>query len=163
MLLQFTQPPIAEERPLLERFSTIGIGPGRPWDAACVDASTLSAIDAGVAEAQALIQAGIDRTVSSNGLFGTRAELGGDSMKRTLGARIGIYGNSVEEAWYGGFSASGDRPIRLRFPPDGLPPAAYFWSMTLYTMPDRLLYANDQDRYSIGSETEGWSAIPMAG
>ena len=36
-----------------------------------------------------------------------------------------------------------------------LPPANFFWSMTLYTLPDRPLYANAIDRYSIGDRTWG--------
>ena len=31
-----------------------------------------------------------------------------------------------------------------------LPPAKFFWSATLYTLPDRFLYANPINRYSIG-------------
>ena len=43
----------------------------------------------------------------------------------------------------------------IRFDKGSLPPANFFWSMTLYTLPDRLLYANAIDRYSIGDRTRG--------
>jgi hypothetical protein len=43
----------------------------------------------------------------------------------------------------------------LHFPPGKLPPAKFFWSLTLYTLPDRLLYANALRRYSIGDRTRG--------
>jgi hypothetical protein len=39
----------------------------------------------------------------------------------------------------------------LRFPPDGLPPINAFWSITLYRLPESLLYANPLDRYLINS------------
>jgi hypothetical protein len=36
-----------------------------------------------------------------------------------------------------------------------LPPVKFFWSLALYTFPDRLLCANSIDRYSIGDRTKG--------
>jgi hypothetical protein len=36
-----------------------------------------------------------------------------------------------------------------------LPPARFFWSTTLYALPDRFLYANPINRYSIGDRTKG--------
>ena len=36
-----------------------------------------------------------------------------------------------------------------------LPPAKFFWSMTMYTIPERFLYANPINRYSIGDRTKG--------
>ncbi|MCG2842046.1 DUF1254 domain-containing protein [Sandaracinobacter sp. RS1-74] len=155
MLLAFAQPPVGSETALLKRFARIGIAPGQPWPPRTLDPAVRAAIDAGVADAKAEIATAVKAAKSSNGLFGTRDELGNDYMKRTVGARIGIYGNSLTEAWYGGFTGDGTRLVRLHFPAGQLPPAAYFWSMTLYTLPDRLLYANPEKRYSIGSETPG--------
>ena len=42
---------------------------------------------------------------------------------------------------------------RLTFKPGGTPPAKYFWSITMYNLPDRLLVDNPIDRYSIGSRS----------
>jgi hypothetical protein len=43
----------------------------------------------------------------------------------------------------------------LKFNKEQLPPAKYFWSMTMYKLPQRWLVDNPIDRYSIGSTTEG--------
>jgi hypothetical protein len=154
-LLQFAQPPHRSEAKLMQRFSQIGIGPGKPWDAAKVDPGLLAAIDAGVTDARADFKAQAEKTLSSNGLFGSRAALNNDYMKRAIGAAKGLYGNSLEEAWYGGFVGDGTKPSMLHFTKAELPPAKFFWSLTLYTLPDRLLYANDLKRYSIGDRTRG--------
>lgn len=154
-LLMLAQPPHASETELMQRFGEIGIGPGKPWDASKVDPALLAAIDEGIAKAKADFKATSDKTLSSNGLFGSRDFMKDNYMTRAIGAEKGLYGNSVEEAWYGGFIGDGTKPSQLSFPAGQLPPAKYFWSLTLYTLPDRLLYANEIGRYSIGDRTKG--------
>ena len=154
-LLQFAQPPHPSEAELMKRFASIGIGPGKAWDAASVDPKLLAAIDAGIVQAKADLKAQGEKTLSSNGLFGSREALKNDYMARALGAAKGIYGNSLEEAWYGGYVGDGTRPAQVHFAVGQLPPAQFFWSMTLYALPDRQLYANELKRYSIGDRTKG--------
>jgi hypothetical protein len=74
---------------------------------------------------------------------------------RAIAAEKGLYGNSLVEAWYGGYLGDGSKLSTVHFAPGQLPPARFFWSMTLYTLPDRLLYANPLKRYSIGDRTQG--------
>jgi hypothetical protein len=154
-LLQFAEPPVASEVAIRERFEKIGIGPGKPWDASKVDPATLAAIDAGVKDGQAEIDALAAKTFTTNGLFGSRAQLKTNYLQRDVGAMKGLYGNSLEEAWYGGYLCDGSKPSMVHFTKADLPPAKFFWSMTMYTIPDRLLYANALDRYSIGDRTNG--------
>ena len=154
-LLQFSQPPHPSEAELMKRFASIGIGPGKAWDAASVDPKLLTAIDAGIAEAKAEFKAKVDATSTSNGLMGSREAMKGDYLSRAVGAAMGLYGNSLEEAWYGGYVGDGTKSAEVHFAAEQLPPAQFFWSMTLYTLPDRLLYANDLKRYSIGDRTKG--------
>lgn len=154
-LLQYCQPPDPSEADLMKRFAKIGIGPGLPFDAAKVDPALLAGIDAGIRDAQAEIAQASETTLSSNGLFGTRAALQNDYLKRAIAAEKGLYGNSLEEAWYGGYVGDGRTPSAIRFPAGQLPPAKFFWSLTLYTLPDRFLYANPLERYSIGDRTTG--------
>ncbi len=154
-LLQFCQPAHSSERQLMKRFAKIGIGPGAPFDSATLAPRMLAAIDAGVADAQSEIQRNRARTSRANGLFGTREFLKNDYMKRTVGSLIGLYGNSVEEGWCGGYAGGGNKLNAMHFRADGMPPARFFWSLTLYTLPDRFLYANPLQRYSIGDRTEG--------
>lgn len=153
--LQFAEPPYKDEVALRERFKLIGIVPGKPWDPSQFDAAQLAAIDTGVADGKKALADKLATTFGSNGLFGTRAQLGTDYLKRDAGAAKGLYGNSPEEAWYGGFVGDGTTPSVLHFAKAELPQAKFFWSATLYTLPDRFLYANPLDRYSIGDRTRG--------
>src|SRR5258708_339748 len=152
-LLQFAEPPVASEVTIRKRFEKIGISPGRPWDASKVDPATLAAIDAGVKEGQAEIDALAAKTFSTNGLFGSRAQLKTNYLQRDVGAMKGLYGNSLEEAWYGGYVCDGSKPSTVHFTKANLPPAKFFWSMSMSTIPARLLYANPINRYSIRDRT----------
>jgi hypothetical protein len=154
-LLQFAVPPDPSEVTLRERFATIGIKPGAPWDASKVDPATLAAIDAGIADAKAELQKKLAVTLSSNGLFGSRESQHNDYLTRAVAAAKGMYGNSLEEAWYGGYVGDGNTPSQVHFDKSQLPQAKFFWSMTLYTLPDRFLYDNPINRYSIGDRTKG--------
>jgi hypothetical protein len=87
-LLQFAEPPDPSEVAIRQRFEKIGIGPGKPWDASKVDPATLAAIDAGVKQGQAEIDALAAKTFSTNGLFGSRAQLKTNYLQRDVGARV---------------------------------------------------------------------------
>ncbi|MEG9504359.1 MAG: DUF1254 domain-containing protein [Methylorubrum extorquens] len=154
-LLQFSQPPHPSEVELMRRFARIGIGPGHRWDAAKLDPVLLEAIKAGASDGEAAIRHAATTSLDSSTLFGTREYLANDYVRRSVGAQKGIYGNSREEAWYGGFVGDGTKLSKMHFAPGQLPPAQFFWSLTLYTLPDRLLYANPQQRYSLGDRSKG--------
>jgi hypothetical protein len=154
-LLQFAEPPYPTEIAIRKRFEKIGIVPGKPWDASSVDPAILAALDAGVMDGQSAIDAQAAKTFTSNGLFGSRAFLKTNYITRDVAAMKGLYGNSLEEAWYGGYVGDGNKPSIIRFSKVTLPPAKFFWSATLYTLPDRFLYANPINRYSIGDRTKG--------
>ena len=90
--------------------------------------------------------------------FGTRAFLKNDYMARMSAAVLGIYGNSKEEALYPAYfvdsakqKLDGKNRYILRFPPGRLPPVNAFWSLTVYQLPQSLLYANAINRYLINS------------
>jgi hypothetical protein len=153
--LQFAEPPHPSEVAIRKRFEKIGIGPGWAWDASKVDPKILAAIDDGVKDGQAAIDALAAKTFDTNGLFGSRAQLKTNYLNRAVGAMKGLYGNSIEEAWYGGYICDGSRPSAIHFTKANLPPGKFFWSMTMYTLPDRMLYANPLKRYSIGDRTKG--------
>jgi hypothetical protein len=156
-------PPVAAEKAALERFATIGIGAGRAFDAAALDPQVRADIVAGIADANASLQARIDKTTSSVDLFGTREFLGDDYvMRRSVGAAMGIYGNSKEEAYYTAYAVdAGKQPLDggksyvLHFAREQVPPVKFFWSMTMYALPSRLLVENSLQRYAIGSRTPG--------
>jgi hypothetical protein len=162
-LLSLAEPPHPSEVALRKQFEQIGIVAGAPWDARKVDTATLAAIDEGVKEAQVDLKARIDVTTNSSGLFGSRKLLGQNYLTRDIAAAMGLYGNDLEEAWYGGFVADGSKLGQLRFAPGQLPPAKFFWSITLYTLPDRFLYANPLERYSLGDRTQTLQYDPDGG
>jgi hypothetical protein len=154
-LLQFAEPPDPSEVGLRKRFEKIGIGPGWPWDASKIDPQLLAAIDAGAKDGQAAIDALAAKTFDTNGLFGSRAQLKNNYLNRAVAAMKGLYGNSIEEAWYGGYLCDGSKPSMVHFTKANLPPGKFFWSMTMYSLPDRFLYANPLNRYSVGDRTKG--------
>ena len=162
-ILQFA-PAVASEKAALDRFARIGIGAGRAFDAAVLDPAITNAIEAGIKDGQARLQAAVDKTTSSVNLFGTREFLGADYVeRRAVGAAMGIYGNSKEEAYYTPYVADdakqpldGSKKYVLHFTKDQVPPVRFFWSMTMYSLPERLLVDNPINRYAIGSRTKGF-------
>ena len=160
-LLGFVDPHPSEAA-LYERFAGIGIGAGQPWQPEKMPADVLAAIGAGVEHGLDDIEAQASHTTSSLGLFGSREQLEDDYLTRAVAANMGIYGQVAEEAVYGGSRLDangdqlmGDQRYALHFDQATLPDAKFFWSITLYELPSRLLAANPIDRYSIGDRTPG--------
>jgi hypothetical protein len=162
-LLQFSKAHPSEKE-LLARFATIGIGPGLPFDTAKLPDTQLAALKDGAALGKTRLVEKEKTTLSSLGLFGNREEMKNDYTTRAVAAAKGLYGNSVEEAVYTGSDRDGEgEPLDgskhkyvLTFAPDKIPPAKFFWSATMYRLPERLLVENPIDRYSLGSATEGF-------
>jgi len=162
-MLQFCPMPEAEKA-MRERFATIGIGAGRAFDAAALAPGTKAALVAGIEDGKKRIDERIAATKSSADIFGTREFLGDDfAMKRAVAAAMGIYGNSKEEAYYtpyvadaDGHTLDGTKRYVIHFAKEQVPPVKFFWSMTMYNLPQRLLVANPIDRYAIGSRTPGF-------
>jgi hypothetical protein len=78
---------------LRARFAKIGVGPGRTYDFASLDAETKASLNlvAGVEEGRKRLDARVAETKSSVDLFGTRNFLGEDfAMRRAVGAALGI-------------------------------------------------------------------------
>lgn len=159
-------PVVPSEIAMFERFARIGIGAGQAFDAAALDPALREAMQAGVAEAAAAFQAKAAKETSSIAMFGSRAELGSDYIyQRSCGAALGILGNTKEEAIYGsqqtepdGTVLSGVHNWTMRFPAGQWPPVSEFWSITMYSLPDRFLVPNAINRYSIGDRTPGLKA-----
>lgn len=161
-VLQFC-PTDPSEKEVRARFASIGIGGGKPFSAASIAPEMRKELQAGMADAWKAFEeykkAEIDtgKRSSADG-FGTRAFLKNDYMSRMSGAVLGIYGNSKDEAIYpvyfvdaGGQPLSGANRYALRFAPGQLPPVNAFWSLTMYELPQSLLYANPINRYLINS------------
>lgn len=146
------------EEAMRARFARIGIVPGQGFDTATLPTDTRQSLISGIQDGQVQLQTSSAKVRNTIGLFGTREVLHGNYLNRAVAAAVGIYGNSVEEAFYTGSRLDnqgqplrGGYRYRLRFAPGHLPPAKEFWSLTLYDLPDRQLVANSIDRYCLSS------------
>lgn len=157
-------PVLAGQRDLRERLAALGIDGGGTFDPARLDPEVRTAMEEGIADGRERLDSALAGATTSTGFFGTREELGEDYLIRGVGADKGLYGLPPAEAWYGGWvvDSEGNRPpnaadrdYTIHFAADGLPTARFFWSATMYRLPERLLVANEIDRYSIGDRTPG--------
>lgn len=159
--LQFA-PLDPSEKALRARFARIGIEPGKRFDPAKLSPEMREAIQAGMADAWASFDTMVGRVntgeLASGDLFGTRAYLQNDYLKRMTAAALGIYGNTKEEAMYPAYYVDSDgqkldgaHRYTLRFAPGKLPPVNSFWSLTMYDQPNSLLVANPINRYLLNS------------
>lgn len=155
-------PTVPSEVDLMQRFSTLGVGPGGGFDAATLSPETLQAVKDGMADAwkdyDALKRRVDAGEVTSAELFGTREFLKNNYLHRMVGAGAGIYGNSKDEAIYPvlaldaeGTPLDGSNRYVVRFAPGQLPPVNAFWSVTMYELPASLLVTNPINRYLINS------------
>ena len=143
------------------RLASIGVDGAATFDPATLAAETLAAIEAGIADGRAKMTQAAAGARDSTGWFGTRARHGDDYLTRAVGVNKGLYGLPSEEAWYAGwiFDSAGEHPdaskhdYTIHFAAGQLPPARFFWSATMYRLPERLLVDNPIDRYSIGDRT----------
>jgi hypothetical protein len=151
------------EKALMARFAKIGVGGGKTFDAGALPPEMRKALLDGMADAWAAFnvfkenELDTGKRTSADG-FGTRAYLKNDYLARMSGAVLGIYGNSKAEALYPVYFVDsskqplqGDNRYTLRFAKGQLPPVNAFWSLTMYELPQSLLYANPINRYLINS------------
>lgn len=160
-LLQFA-PVLDEDREIRDRMARIGLDGSGTFRSGTLDDARRDALAAGLADGITRLDEHAAHTATSVGLFGTREEMAGEYDRRNVGAKKGLYGLPPAIAWYGGWLVdadgnhiTGQTDYTVTFTADELPHARFFWSATLYTLPRRLLSANELDRYSIGDRTEG--------
>lgn len=157
-------PALPAHKDLRERLAALGVDGSGTFDPAALKPAVRAAMEAGVDEGRKRLEDAKAKATTSSGVFGTRAELGDDYIARGVGADKGLYGLPPAEAWYGGWviDSDGNRPpnaadhtYTINFTAEQLPKAQFFWSATLYRLPERLLVDNPIDRYSIGDRTPG--------
>ncbi|WP_313823212.1 DUF1254 domain-containing protein [Citricoccus sp.] len=160
-LLQFA-PVLDEDRDMRSRMASAGLDGSGTFKTSALSLNERAAFEQGMAEGMAHLDDVAQRTASSTGLFGTRGDMAGLYDNRNVGAKKGLYGLPPAIAWYGGWlvdsrgdSIAGGTDYVITFTAGQLPKARFFWSATLYTLPQRLLNANEIDRYSIGDRTPG--------
>lgn len=157
-LLQYA-PALPSEAALRASFAKIAVVPGKPFDFTAFAAGVQAAIEAGMAEGLKAIEAKAATATDASGFLGSREFLNDRSgLKRAVGAMLGIYGNSKEEAFYSVYQSDaagqpldGANDYTLHFAAGKLPPVNAFWSITMYDGKTKLLIANPLDRYLINS------------
>ena len=163
-LFQFC-PPNASESALLSRFAKLNIGPGQSFDFSKFSPEIQRAINDGIkdsdADLQGVMKAINSDQISSGDMFGSRDFLKDNYLYRYAGAKLGLYGNSKQDALYFGyFIDANHQPLdasksgyELHFAKGGLPPTKAFWSLTMYDGKTQLLVANPLKRYLLNSTT----------
>lgn len=160
-LLQFC-PENDSEHEVMQRFRAIGIGKGENFTMTKWPPELQDALKQGIADAWndflVLKKDAEEGKITSGDIFGSREHLQNNYLYRMAAAVLGIYGNSIEEAFYHTAYTDSDREkldghnvYVQRFEPDQLPPVKSFWSITMYEMPESLLVANKLNRYLLNS------------
>ncbi len=152
-VLQFA-PTRSSEMTLRKDFASIGIVPGKTFDAG----PQTSAYVAGMAAGQKTIDVARAHMTTTADLFGSPQKMGTNYLNRALGAQWGIFANDAAEATYlnyskdsNGVPLDGAKNYSIRFAKGNLPPVNAFWSLTMYNLPKQLLVANPLKRYLINS------------
>jgi hypothetical protein len=161
-LLQFC-PTDPSEKDLMMRFAKLDIGAGKTFDFDKLSPDMQKAVNDGIADAGNDVNTLMKRVnadeVSSSDFFGTREFLKNNYLNRFAGAKLGLYGNSGEEAIYLAYFVDAKHQqldasktkYALTFPKGQLPPAHAFWSMTMYDGKTQFLVANPLKRYLLNS------------
>jgi hypothetical protein len=165
----------AGEADLMKRFARIGIGPNRLFEMAELDPDVRLSIENGVKAAIDRIEAETHKLGKiknawqlPDGIFGAYEELQGKYLVRAAAAMDGLYGSAPHEIFTPISFADGDgqpyegakHSYTMRFEKDAFPPVRAFWSLSLYTLPERRLVKNGVNRYVIGDLTEGIKLDP---
>jgi hypothetical protein len=160
-----SDPPRAEDLALFRRVRGLGLGPGAGFDAKRFTPAQMAEIEAGVAEARALVLGLSGRQAFTNGWVYPRSNLGlygQDYLYRAVVALGGLAALTPHEAMYmrarspDGKLFDGDGLFRLALPAQA--PVDGFWSLTMYeATPDGqfFLTENPIKRYAIGDRTPG--------
>lgn len=162
-LLQFIEL-TEDEQDILNSYRDIGIAAGKEYVFFNNNEDLQSTILKG-------IQKGIDTINAESKKLGTVKNgwtmyplgeyFGSNYDDRTRVAKMGIYANTPFEAFYPiafvdneGENLNGRNNYKVTFKEGNLPPAKYFWSLTMYDGETQLLVENEIDRYSISDRTK---------
>ncbi|MBI3230868.1 MAG: DUF1254 domain-containing protein [Burkholderiales bacterium] len=168
MNLAFTWAKVPQDQEIwMLEFARINVGPNQVFDANAFSAEIQQALGEGMANAYKEI---VDKANTgdivegwkvldmSMQYFGTSLQ---DTLFRAIVAYKGIYANTPIEAVYPianydakGELLDGDHHYTIHFTKEQLPPAQFFWSLSMYG-PDQLFVENEIGRYSISDRTDG--------
>jgi hypothetical protein len=161
-MLLAQNPPAADDAPMREKMTKLGITPGKPFDMTKLDALSAQSIQEG---AKSAIEA-----IATSAKSGSRGEIrngwtfdaalgrwGTDYGKRAVAAYTGLGQNAPEDAIFmatdvdaEGHKLEGANRYVMHFDSKTLPPADGFWSLSVYD-DQRHFTPNPQNRYQLGS------------
>jgi hypothetical protein len=167
LMLPFTTPH-PDDRAMYEKLASLGLKSGQPWDASKLDPKVREAMQQGIDDAIAEMKKRSEGGIDAGKFFGTRDQVGTEYMSRALGVYMGIFGNTPQVSVYlsmptdsnGALLDGSKNSYTLQFTKGQIPPVKFFWSITMYSIPQRLLVDNPIKRYSIGSPTAGLKTNP---
>jgi len=163
-----TNPPAAEDTPMLAKLAKIGIVPGKDFDAAKLPPAVAKGMADARKPAQDLImgwlKAGIaagDMKLENGWLFTTKTGLYGTGyLQRALVTAIGLGANRPQDAVYPTSEGpdilkkySGEKKYVMHFKKGELPPVNGFWSLTMYDA-QYFFVDNPLNRYNLSQRNE---------
>lgn len=162
--LMSVNPPHATDFSQLARLAGLGIAAGEPFNASRFDTPQRADIEAGWNAALKDMMAAIPTlAVPVHGwtmLTDTVGVYGNAYFRRAVVALIGLGANQPEDAIYpvlyadaNGQPITGDNNYVIHFDADKLPPAAAFWSVTMYDA-EGFQAANELNRFAIGDRDQ---------
>ncbi len=161
-LLPFTTPNDID-KDVYADMAKIGLENGEPWDPSKLDKDVQAAIAAGQKDAIDHLKKESTTFTDPSKFFRSRKDAKNDYDNRALGVFVGIFGNVNDVSVYialpkdsnGDLTDGSKSSYEMKFTKDQLPDVKFFWSMTMYKLPQRWLVDNPINRYSIGSATKG--------
>ncbi len=152
-----------DDKSIYKKMASIGLKAGVTLDANKLSPSILKAFNDGIADARAEFKRRSEAKYDPADFFNNRKMLGTDYINRAMGVYLGIFGNTTDQSVYltkvgdeNGDQMDGSKhSYTMTFEAGELPPVKYFWSATMYKLPQRWLVDNKINRYSIGSSNDG--------
>jgi hypothetical protein len=161
--LMKANPPTAADAPMVAKLATLGIMPGKEFDASKLDPAVVDGINAAPRPAQDRIMAWMkeglltgDMKLQDGWLFTTKTGIYGTAYRqRALITTIGLGANRPEDAVYPTSEGpdvfqnySGSKRYVMHFAKGELPPVNGFWSLTMYDA-GYFFVANPLNRYTL--------------
>jgi hypothetical protein len=166
--LMKTNPPNAEDAPMVAKLAKIGIVPGQDFDPSKLEPAVAKGMAKAPEPAQKQIMAWLKEGIAAgdfkleNGwAFTTKAGTYGTSyLQRALITAIGLGANRPQDAIYPTSTGpdivkkySGDKKYVLRFEKGQTPPVDGFWSLTMYDK-DYFFVDNPLNRYTLSARNK---------
>jgi hypothetical protein len=160
--LMVTNPPYTDDAAILKRIEKLGVRPGADFSLSSFTPEVAKAIEEGYAEGFKEIMEEakhLGKMVNGWALAYDLGRYGTKYSYRAAWTFVGVGGNLLEDALYpvvqvdeNGDPFNGANKYVLAFKKDEIPPAAAFWSLTMYDI-DGYLVPNTLNRYAVGDRS----------